>query len=303
MKPLIAIVGPTGCGKSDLAIRIAEEFGGGIVNCDSLQVYRHFNIGTAKLPPERRRGIPHHLIDIADPDELFTAGDYCHQARAALQSIRFPIVAGGTGLYLRALIEGLSEGPPRDEILRARLALRQARRRGSLHRLLNRFDPEAAARIHPNDVSKTMRSLETVLVARRPQSGLFKAGRNPLCGYGIVTIGLNPPRGALYENLNGRTRTMFEFGLLDEVRHILALGYPPHSKPFEAIAYKQSILHIAEKLTLEEAIADTQLETRRYAKRQWTWFRKDAGTVWFDGFGNSPELQQKVIREISERIR
>ena len=302
MKPLVAIVGPTGCGKSDLAIRIAEAFGGEVVNCDSMQVYRHFNVGTAKLPPDRRRGVLHHLIDVVDPDELFTAGDYCRTARAALQSIRFPVVAGGTGLYLRALIEGLSEGPPRDENLRASLSRRQARHPGSLHRLLNRFDPEAAARIHVNDVSKTMRALETVLLARRPQSDLFKAGRDPLVGYKIITIGLNPPRHDLYENLNDRARTMFEHGLIDEVRHILALGFSPHSKPFEAIAYRQSILHIAEKITMEEAIADTQMETRRYAKRQWTWFRKDRATVWFDGFGNSPELQAKIIREISERI-
>ena len=302
MKPLVAIVGPTGCGKSDLAIRIAEEFNGEVVNCDSLQVYRHFNVGTAKTPLAERRGIPHHLIDVVDPDELFTAGDYCRVARAALASIRFPVVAGGTGFYLRALVEGLSEGPPRDEDIRAGLALRQARRPGSLHRLLNRFDPDAARRIHCNDVNKTMRALETVLLARRPQSDLYKAGKNPLAGYNIVTIGLNPPRAVLYEKLNVRGRTMFENGLSEEVRHILSLGYLPSAKPFEAIAYKQTILHLAGQLSLDEAIADTQMETRRYAKRQWTWFRKDRATLWYDGFGNCLELQKKIMRELSEQI-
>lgn len=303
MKPLVAIVGPTGCGKSDLAIRIAEEFNGEVVNCDSLQVYRHFNVGTAKVPFAERRGIPHHLIDIVDPDELFTAGDYCRVARAVLKSIRFPVVAGGTGFYLRALIEGLSEGPPRDEKLRQSLALRQVRRPGSLHRLLGRFDPGASQRIHVNDVNKTMRALETVLLARRPQSDLYKAGKDPLTGYKLVTIGLNPPRAELYERLNQRSREMFGSGLIDEVRHILALGYLPNAKPFEAIAYKQAALHLAGQLTLDEAILDTQMETRRYAKRQWTWFRKDPGASWFDGFGHCRELQEKIIMELSEQIR
>ena len=303
MTPIIAIVGPTGCGKSDLAIRIAEEFSGEVVNCDSLQVYRHFNVGTAKVPLAERRGIPHHLIDTVDPDELFTAGDYCHAARAVLESIAFPVVAGGTGFYLRALIEGLSEGPPRDEDLRAALAQRHARRPGSLHRLLNRFDPDAAGRIHCNDVNKTMRALETVLIVRRPQSDLFKAGKDMLVGYKIVTIGLNPPRPDLYGKLNVRSRTMFENGLIEEARRILSLGYLPTAKPFEAIGYKQTILHLAGRLTLDEAIAGTQMETRRYAKRQWTWFRKDRATLWFDGFGNCGELQNKIIREVSERIR
>lgn len=265
-------------------------------------MYRHFNVGTAKLPRTEWRGIPHHLIDIINPDELFTAGDYCTLGRQTLAGIGFPIIAGGTGFYLRALLEGLSEGPPRDEALRERLRMRQARRPGSLHRLLLRFDAEAAARIHANDVNKTTRALETLLLARRPQSELFKAGKDPLPGYQLVTIGLNPAREQLYERLNLRTRVMFETGLLEEVRGILDLGYPAASKPFESIAYKQCIQHLNGQLTLEEAIADTQMETRRYAKRQWTWFRKDTATLWFDGFGNDPELQRKVLKQISEQF-
>lgn len=243
MKPLVAIVGPTGCGKSDLAIRVAEEFRGEVVNCDSLQVYRHFNVGTAKLPRSEWRGIPHHLIDIVNPDELFTAGDYCQRGREALGRIDFPVVAGGTGFYLRALIEGLSDGPPRDENLRAALAARQLRRPGSLHRLLSRFDAPAGKRIHPNDVNKTTRALETVLLARRPQTELFQAGKDPLLGYRLITIGLNPSREDLYAKLNERSAAMFSNGLLDEVREIQQLGYPSSSKPFEAIAYKQSLRH------------------------------------------------------------
>ena len=302
MKPLVAIVGPTGCGKSELAIRIAEEFSGEVVNCDSMQVYRHFNVGTAKVPLAERRGIPHHLIDIVDPDELFTAGDYCHAARSTLGSIPFPVIAGGTGFYLRALIEGLPEGPPRDEKLRAALARREATRPGSLHRLLRRFDAPAGARIHLNDVKKTMRALEMVLISRQSHADLFRVGKDALAGCDILSIGLNPPRDHLYEKLNVRSRAMFEKGLIEEVRHILHLGYLPTAKPFEAIAYKQTLLHLAGKLTLEEAIASTQMETRRYAKRQWTWFRKDRAVRWFDGFGNSNEVQEKIVRLLSERF-
>jgi tRNA dimethylallyltransferase len=286
--PLVAVAGPTGSGKSALALEIAIAFGGEVVNCDSLQVYRHFDIGTAKLPPDERRGIPHHLLDIVNPDEVFTAGEYARLARLAIADIsergRLPIVAGGTGFYLRALLDGLFEGPSRDQGLRDRLAAREARRAGSLHRLLRRFDREAAAKIHPNDVPKVTRALEVCLVTRRPVSQLFREGRDALQGYRTLKIGLSPDRDELYKSLDRRCAAMFESGLLDEVKGILALGYPPTCKPFESHGYKQALQLLQGELTPKEAVFYAQRNTRNYAKRQVTWFRKETDMAWFKGF-------------------
>ena len=292
---MVAVAGPTGSGKSALALAIAEHFGGEVVNCDSLQVYRYFDIGTAKLPFEERRGIPHHLIDIANPDELFTAGGYARLARAAIEDIasrgRLPVVAGGTGFYLRALLDGLFEGPVRDEALRGRLASRETRRPGSLHRLLRRFDAEAASKIHANDVPKVMRALEVCLVTRRPVSEMYREGRDALCGYRTLKIGLWPDRDALYQNLDARCAAMFQNGLIDEVKGILGLGYPAESKPFESHGYKQALQLLNGELTAKEAVFYAQRNTRNYAKRQMTWFRKEAGMVWLKGFGDAAEEQ------------
>lgn len=298
--PLIVVAGPTGSGKSELALRLAEKFSGEIVNCDSVQVYRHFDIGSAKLSEPERLAIPHHLIDIAAPDEPFTAGDYARCARAALSAIaarvRVPIVAGGTGFYLRALLEGLFEGPSRDETLRARLA---ARRAGSLHRLLRRFDPPSAARIHPNDANKLIRALEVILLERRPLSELHRAGRDPLVGFRILKLILDPPREELYARLDRRVSAMFAGGLVEETRAILALGYPAHAKPFESLGYKQALSEIQGTITRQMAIADAQLQTRRYAKRQWTWFRREAGAEWIAGFGDDPTVVQRTCDRVS----
>jgi tRNA dimethylallyltransferase len=298
-RPLVAVVGPTGSGKSDLALAIAEEFNGEVVNCDSLQVFRHFDIGTAKLPLEERRGIPHHLIDIANPDELFTAGEYARLAREAIGEIsargRLPVIAGGTGFYLRALLDGLFEGPTRDQALRDRLAAREARRPGSLHRLLRRFDGEAAARIHANDVPKVMRALEVCLVTRRPVSELFRTGRDALQGYETLKLGLLPDRDALYERLDARCARMFGGGLVEEVRAILALGYSPQCKPFESHGYKQALQLINGELSPRDAIFYAQRNTRHYAKRQITWFRRERDLVWLKGFGDLPEIRAAAI--------
>src|ERR1035437_9453963 len=244
-RPLVAVAGPTGSGKSELALYLAAEFGGEIVNCDSLQVYRHFDIGTAKLPPAERRGIPHHLMDILDPDQLFTAGEYARLARATIAEIsargRLPILAGGTGFYLRALLEGLFEGPVRDQPLRDRLSAREARRPASLHRLLRRFDSTAAGKIHANDIPKVTRALEICLLTRQPVSRLYQQGRDALSGYRTLKLGLLPDRETLNPRLDARCAWMFEHGLVEEARSILALGFPPACKPFESHGYRQAI--------------------------------------------------------------
>jgi tRNA dimethylallyltransferase len=302
-RPLVAVVGPTGSGKSDLALRLAEEFAGEIVNCDSLQVFRHFDIGTAKTPPAGRRGIPHHLIDVADPDRLFTAGEYARLAREAITDIsargRLPIVAGGTGFYLRALLDGLFAGPPRDPDLRRRLGARETRRPGSLHRLLKRFDPQAAARIHPHDVPKVTRAMEVCLLTRRPVSELFREGRDPLAGYRVLKLGLQPGRDALYRRLDERCQGMFSGGLVEEVRGILAMGFAPSAKPFESHGYKQALQLFSGELNLHNAVFYAQRNTRNYAKRQLTWFRREAGLVWLEGFGDS----EAVRHTASVRVR
>jgi tRNA dimethylallyltransferase len=299
---LVAVVGPTGSGKSDLALELAERFDGEIVNCDSLQVYRHFDIGSAKLPAAERRGTPHHLIDILDPGALFTAGDYARLARQAIAGItergRLPIVAGGTGFYLRALLEGLFEGPARDQPLRDRLAAREARRPGALHRLLTRFDPETAARIHAHDVPKVTRALEVCLLARRPASELFRQGRDALRGYAWLKLGLLPGREALHQRLDARCQAMFEGGLVEEARRILALGYPPSIKPFESLGYRQALQLIHGELNLREAIFYAQRTTRQYAKRQITWFRRETGLEWLPGFGDSPHIRDAAIERV-----
>lgn len=294
--PLIAVTGPTGAGKSALAIWLAQRFGGEILNCDSLQVYRHFDIGTAKTPEAGRAGIPHHLMDIAEPTDAFTAGDYARLARQAARDVagrgRVPVVVGGTGFYLRAMLDGLFEGPPRDEDLRARLAEREQQRRGVLHRYLRRLDRTASERIHANDRNKLVRAIEICLQARRPVTELYAGGSTPMEGFRPCLIGLDPPRAELYALLDDRCRRMFDLGLIDEVRHILAMGYPATAKPFESLGYKHVLRILDGSNTFEQALEDMRKETRHYAKRQWTWFKKDKRTAWIAGFGNSPEAQQ-----------
>jgi len=304
LKPVVAIAGPTGAGKSELALRVAEEFNGEVVNCDSLQIYRYLDIGTAKLAPAEMRGIPHHLIDILDPDQIFTAGEYARLARLALAGISgrhmLPVVAGGTGFYMRALFEGLFRGPERDAALRERLALRERRRPGSLHRLLTRFDATAAARIHRNDLPKVMRALEVCLIARRPVTEMFREGRDALEGYRTLKIGLSPDRDALYARLDERCRQMFESGLLEEVQRILNLGFPNEAKPFESHGYWQAIQMLHGELNAKEALFYAQRNTRNYAKRQMTWFRKEPGMEWLHGFGAEPRIQDATLARVRE---
>jgi tRNA dimethylallyltransferase len=211
-----------------------------------------------------------------------------------------PIVAGGTGFYLRALVDGLFEGPTRDQSLRDRLAAREERRPGSLHRLLTRFDAEAARKIHAHDLPKVTRALEVCLVTRRPVSELFRRRRPALQGYRILKIGLLPDRDALYQRLDARCLAMFEGGLIEEVRQILALGFPETSKPFESHGYKQALQLIHGELTPKEAVNYAQRNTRRYAKRQITWLRREAGVAWLKGFGDAPEVRQSALRLVQD---
>jgi tRNA dimethylallyltransferase len=301
--PLVTVCGPTGSGKSDLALNIAGHFDGEIVNCDSLQVFRHFDIGTAKLPVGERRGIPHHLIDIVDPGQLFTAGEFARLARERIHDIsrrgRLPVLAGGTGFYLRALLDGLFEGPARDEALRVRLAARESARAGSLHRLLSRFDPHAAARIHPNDVPKVMRAIEVRLLTRRPVTQLFAEGRDALEGFRILKLGLLPDRDVLYPRLDARCAAMFEGGLVEEVRGILALGFAATCKPFESHGYKQAMQLIQGELSPHDAVFYAQRNTRNYAKRQITWFRRERDLVWLKGFGGEPAIHEEAVARVA----
>jgi tRNA dimethylallyltransferase len=299
LTPLPIVLGPTGSGKSDLAIRIALAVAGEVVNCDSLQVYRGFDIGTAKVPLNERRGVPHHLIDIVEPTGLFTAGDYARVAGAVLRDIagqgRIPVVVGGTGFYLRGLLDGLSPGPTRNDDLRAELLSRARKRPGSLHRILKRLDPASAARIHPNDQNKIMRALEVRLLEGQPLSSLFERGRAPLSGFRPIKLGLSPPREMLFARLNTRTRGLFDHGLVDEVRRLLSAGVPLGSKPFESLGYKQALQVVQGQLTEFQAVESTQQETRRYAKRQITWFRKEQGVHWIEGFGDDPRVQAEAL--------
>jgi tRNA dimethylallyltransferase len=293
------VIGPTGSGKSDLSLCIARAIHGEIVNCDSLQVYSGFDVGTAKVPPSERQGIPHHLIDIVEPTDLFTAGDYARIAEPVVREIsargNTPVLVGGTGFYLRGLLEGLSPGPARDDALRSRLAARESKRPGSLHRILSRLDPFSAARIHLNDKNKTMRALEVRILEGLPLSMMFERGRTPLRGFLPIKIGLDPPRDLLYARLNERARKMFDGPILDEVRQLLSAGVSPAAKPFESLGYKQALQAIQGLVTQQQALESTQQETRRYAKRQLTWFRKEHGVHWIEGFGDSPQVQGAAL--------
>ncbi len=302
-RPLVVIAGPTGSGKSELALSLAERFNGEVLSCDSLQIYRYLDIGTAKLKPEARRGIPHHMLDVAEPDEQFSAGEFARRGRIALEEIaargRLPIVAGGTGFYLRALVDGLFPGPARDDALRLRLAEREKRRPGSLHRLLGRWDPGSAGKIHARDVQKLIRAVEVCLLTRRSLSEAFAAGRDSIQGFRILKVGVDPPREALYTKLDERCQWMFENGLVDEVRRVLLLGFSPEVKPLESHGYRQALQYLRGELSLKEAILYAQRNTRRYAKRQWTWFRREPGLEWFRGFG----VEIGVQAEVEARVR
>ena len=285
--PLIVVAGPTASGKSALALRLARERGGEIVSCDSQQVYRGLDLGTAKPSAAERAAVPHHLLDVADPRESYSAAEFARAARLALDDIRargrLAIVAGGTGLYLRALLHGLFEGPSRDEALRARLE-RIASRRGDarLHRLLARVDPAAARRIAPRDRVRVVRALEVYFRTGRPISEEHRGGGAPLAGFRPFLVGLAPDRARLRDAVAARTRRMLADGLVDEVRGLLAAGVPADAWPLQAIGYRQAMAVVRGERTEAQAELEIVAATMRFAKRQMTWFRhQEPGLRWF----------------------
>jgi tRNA dimethylallyltransferase len=298
-KPLIVLVGPTASGKTSLALRLAEAFNGEIVSCDSVAVYREMEIGTAKPSREERALIQHHMIDIASPDEACTAGDYSRQAREALIGItergHLPVVAGGTGLYLRALIDGLFPAPPQKPGQRERLrTLATARGPAYLHRLLTRLDTAAAAAIHPNDVPKVVRAIEVSLAADQPITQQWQKGRDTLIGYRILRLGLNPPRERLYERINQRAAAMFDRGLIEETERLVA-RYGADCRPLTSLGYAEAVAVLENEITREQAVAQAQQGHRNYAKRQLTWFRREPNIRWLEGCGGDEDIIDKAL--------
>jgi tRNA dimethylallyltransferase len=290
---LYVVLGPTASGKSALGIALAQRVGGEILVCDSTQLYRHFNIGTGKVPPSEQQGIAHHLMDIVEPDAVFTAGEYRRRALETLDDLRSrartPVITAGTGLYLRALLEGLADSPERSEDLRDRMRAIVSRRGPSqLHAILKRLDPETAARIEPADTQKVIRALELRLLAGKSVGEIHRSGREPLQGYEIVKIGLAPERPALYSRIHARVDAMIAAGWIDEVRHLIDIGVLESAKPFQFIGYSQWREFLSGKISREDALEQIRKATRHFAKRQQTWFRREPGVHWIAGFGDDP---------------
>lgn len=306
-KPLIVLVGPTASGKTSLAIRLAEQFNAEIVSCDSVAVYREMEIGTAKPSLEERALVQHHMIDIAWPDEPCTAGDYSRQAREALAGItqrgHLPIVAGGTGLYLRALIDGLFPAPPQQPGLRDRLRQRAAKHGPAhLHRILTRLDATAAAAIHVNDVPKVIRAVEVSLAAKQPLTEQWQKGRDALTGYNILRLGLDPPRPRLYERINQRAAAMFDRGLIEETERLIE-RYGPNCRPFTSLGYAEASAVLRGELTREQAVTQAQQGHRNYAKRQLTWFRREPDMHWLIGCGSNEDITEQALYLVSHHLK
>ena len=303
-RPVVAVVGPTASGKSDLGIALALRAGGEVVNCDSVQVYREIEIATAKVPPAERRGVPHHLIDFIPPERTYTAADWARDALACIDDIesrgRTALLVGGTGFYLRALREPFFEAPPTDAALRLRLIrLRELRGAEHLHRLLQRLDPERAARLAARDWSRVQRALELRLqTGEKLSARLSHRPAPPPHAARLRVFALNPPREELYRRIDLRAEAHFRDGLVEEVRGLLARGVPAESSALGAHGYRRVVEHLRGARTLADAVEQTKLDVRHYAKRQLTWFRREPGVEWVEGFGEDPRVQEEVARRL-----
>ncbi|HWW13486.1 MAG TPA: tRNA (adenosine(37)-N6)-dimethylallyltransferase MiaA [Candidatus Dormibacteraeota bacterium] len=300
---LVVVLGPTASGKTALSLALAERFDGEIVNCDSGAMYLEFDIGTAKPTASERARAPHHLLDFVAPTSHITAGEYARQARQVLGEIkargRLPILVGGTGLYLRALLEGLSPGPQRSEEMRERLRERaESRGPGYLHRILRRLDSAAAEKIHANDTPKVIRAIEVCVASRQKMTELWQQGRDPLRGFRILRLGLDPDRQALYDRINRRAQQMFETGLVEETQRLLE-KYGAAAGPLSSLGYKQAVQFLRGEFTREQALQAAQQAHRNYAKRQMTWFRREPEVQWLRGFGDDAQTQKTAAAWVS----
>jgi len=296
---LVVVLGPTASGKTALSLALAERFHGEIVNCDSVALYRDFEIGTAKPTASERARAPHHLLDVAEPTAFITAGQYARLGRETLAEIKsrgkLPIVVGGTGLYLRALLEGLFPGPQRSDELRARLRERAGKKGGEyLHQVLRRLDAEAAEKIHANDIPKLIRAIEVCLTSRRKMTEMWKQGRDPLIGFRVLRLGLNPNRDALYARINQRAQHMFDAGLVEETKRLLK-KYGDDARPLSTLGYKQAVQLLRGEIDSKTALEMAQQAHRNYAKRQMTWFRREPEVMWLEGFGDDTAIQQRAV--------
>jgi tRNA dimethylallyltransferase len=305
-KRVLAVLGPTASGKSSLSLSLAESLGGEIINCDSTAVYRGFDIGTDKLSLEERRGVPHHLIDIADPTEVYTAARFAEDAERAIRDIqrrsRLPILVGGTGFYYRALTRGLFPGPGADENLRQRLD-KVADRKGPerLHRLLRSVDAESAARIMPRDRKRLVRALEVYFATGQPLTAHFAATASRIADCEVIAVALRLPPALTAERVARRVDQQFARGIVDEVRGLLARGIPPEARPFGGLVYRQ-VMEMLRGVRNESATrALIVQENRRYARRQLIWFRKEPNLIWFEGPGERPETVQRVRDALAVR--
>jgi tRNA dimethylallyltransferase len=303
-QPVIAVVGPTASGKSALGIELALRFGGEIVNCDSVQVYREVEIATAKVPPAERRGVPHHLIDFVDPRTNYTAGAWARDAARMIAEIeargRLAILVGGTGFYLRALRQPLFESPPTDEHLRAKLVrIRERRGAEHLHAILRRLDPVSAARLHARDWSRAQRAIEVRLQTKNSITAQQPARpQPPEHAARLRLLALAPPRAELVRRIDLRAEEHFRQGLVEEVRELLARGVPAESNAMGAHGYRRVVEFLRGARTLESVVEQTKLDVRHYAKRQMTWFRREPGVEWLEGFGDDAEVQARAVERI-----
>jgi len=300
---VVVLSGPTGVGKSKLAIELAEEFGGEIISADSMQVYRYMDIGTAKPTPREQRRVRHHLIDLVTPDQPFHAGLYRTLGQRAIDQLHRegkPVwVVGGTGLYIKSLTQGLFTSPKIDPAVRERLK-EEARERGEdfLYQRLKKVDPKTASKLHPRDLFRAVRALEVFdstgmpISFYREQHGF---GDRP---YQTLKVGLDLDRPTLYRRIEERVEQMIEKGLLAEVKRLLEMGFGPDLKPMQSLGYKQMVQFLAEEMGWSEAVREMKRDTRRYAKRQWTWFKADPEIHWRESID-----REKIVREVTSFLR